>query len=198
MKRAVVSSSFRITLHQRHRRGCRRPSRYLWLPLLLLPISRHLFSAPQSAEETSRMEQKIDRIVADFRERLGIVQQVSVSIVSGNSHLASSACSSAQTQEYEISFDAGFLQSLDDGEVKAAVAHEMGHIWIFTNFPYLQTESLANQQALKLVPRSELQRIYEKMWKWRGGARGNLADLLGPPAGNEVLRGGEQLQRGSR
>ena len=144
------------------------------------------------------MEQKIYRIVTDFRHRLGIAQHVTVSIVSGNSHLASATCSSARTQEYEISFDAGFLRALDDGELDAAVAHEMGHVWIFTHFPYLQTESLANQQALKLVSRSELQKIYEKMWKWRGEGQGNLSNLLGSTAETENLHDGDRFPRGNR
>ncbi len=147
----------------------------------------------ESAAEYSHMEEKISRIITDFRHRLGIVQQITVSIVSGNSRLVSAVCSSPATQEYEISFDAAFLRALNDGELDGAVAHEMGHIWIFTHFPYLQTESLANQQALKLVSRSELQKVYEKMWKWRGEAHGNLTDLLGAAAETDAGHGGQQL-----
>jgi len=154
--------------------------------------------ASEAAEENVRMEHRIDRIVTDFCHRLGIFQHVTVSVVSDNSHLASATCSSARAQEYEISFDAGFLRTLDDGELDAAVAHELGHIWIFTHFPYLQTESLANQQALKLVSRSELQKVYEKMWRWRGEAHGDLSDLLGPSIETGLGRDGNRYPNGNR
>jgi hypothetical protein len=87
---------------------------------------------------------------------------------------------------------------MNDGELDAAVAHEMGHIWIFTHFPYLQTESLANQQALKLVSRSELQKVYEKMWMWRGETHGDLSELLGPSVETEVRHDGNQYPHGNR
>jgi hypothetical protein len=71
--------------------------------MFLLPASRDLALESNAAEENVRIEHKIDRIVADFCHRLGIVQRVTVSIVSDNSHLASATCSSARAQEYEIS-----------------------------------------------------------------------------------------------
>ncbi len=198
MKCALVTPSLRSALQSRRCRRDRHSCRYLWLPLLFLPLSRHFVVPAGGSEQNRRQEQKIQRIVSDFRHRLGIEQRVTVSVVSGNSHLASATCSSAKSQVYEISFDAAFLRTLAHDELNAAVAHEMGHIWIFTHFPYLQTESLANQHALKLVSRSELQKVYEKMWKWRGEARGNLPDLLGPSAETEFRREGNPFPAGNR
>ena len=71
------------------------------------------------------------------------------------------------------------MRTLDHDDLTAAVAHEMGHIWIFTHFPYLQTESLANRLALKVVSRSDLQAIYAKIWRWKG-EKGNLEKVLEP------------------
>jgi len=44
----------------------------------------------------------------------------------------------------------------------------LGHVWIFTHHPYLQTELLANQVALRVVSRENSERIYEKVWKDKG------------------------------
>ena len=54
------------------------------------------------------------------------------------------------------------------------VAHELGHVWIFTHHPYLQTEAGANQIAERLVARQTLERVYAKVWPEgapRGGCR---------------------------
>jgi len=61
---------------------------------------------------------------------------------------------------------------------EAAIAHELGHVWIFTHHPFLQTEVLANQIAQRLVPRSSLVQVYEKVWK-RQGTEGDLSRFVG-------------------
>jgi predicted Zn-dependent protease len=77
-----------------------------------------------------------------------------------------------------IAFDASFLASLDEEEVKAAVAHELGHVWIYSHHPYLQTEALANEIAMRVVTRDSLKRIYHKLWSHLGQAR-NIEEFLG-------------------
>src|SRR3990172_7048266 len=153
----------------------------LSIVLLLIPA----LADPLTAEELvgkSPVEQKIHSMVEDFSDRLGITSRITVAIVPTNSRLASVASIAAETGAFQISFEAGFLRTLDDRELRAAVAHELGHVWIFTHFPYLQTESLANQQALQLVSRSDLARVYEKVWQW-SGKKGNLEKFLGPVDG---------------
>ena len=73
--------------------------------------------------------------------------------------------------------DENFLITLDDSELSASIAHELGHIWIFTHHPYLQTELLANQIALKVVTRENLEKVYEKVWKDKG--KGDIKEFLG-------------------
>ena len=51
-------------------------------------------------------------------------------------------------------------------------------MWIFTHHPFLQTEVLANQIAQRLVPRSSLVHVYEKVWK-RQGTKGDLTWFVG-------------------
>ena len=70
-----------------------------------------------------------------------------------------------------------FSARLDDNELSASIAHELGHVWIFTHHPYLQTELLANQIALRVVTRENLEKIYEKVWKDKG--KGDLKEFLG-------------------
>jgi Zn-dependent peptidase ImmA (M78 family) len=61
--------------------------------------------------------------------------------------------------------------------LKSTVAHELGHVWIFTHHPYLQTESLANQIAERVVSRESLVQVYEKVWKALG-TKGDLARFV--------------------
>jgi predicted Zn-dependent protease len=82
--------------------------------------------------------------------------------------------------------DAAFLETLTDAELEAAVAHELGHVWVFTHHPYLQTEALANQIAMRVVSRQNLQRVYEKMWD-QNGVKGNLLDFLGPDDSGSIV-----------
>ncbi|HSR50962.1 MAG TPA: hypothetical protein VLV83_09035 [Acidobacteriota bacterium] len=95
-----------------------------------------------------------------FQDRLGISQPIRVKLVDHNPKLASSEPSG---DGYLISVDIGFLSTLDEGERRAMLAHEMGHIWIFTHHPFLQTEDLANRVAGRLVSEKGLQAVYEKV-----------------------------------
>lgn len=145
------------------RRRCRRA---VWISLLLQLSAGLIFT--EGKEEMNLRGQKIEHLIEVFSFRLGITPQVVVSMVPGDTLLASVRPTSTDAGVFEISFDPQFIQTLDDRELSAAVAHEFGHIWIYTHFPYLQTEALANQQALKLVSHDDLDRVYEKVRKWKG------------------------------
>ncbi len=152
--------------------------RVLWLTFLFFPvIANQLWAAVKPSNH--ELKQKIETLIHDFNARLGMSQRVEVEIVPGNPRLVSVAFVPGRQDLFRMSFEEGFLRSLDDVELRAAVAHEMGHIWIYTHFPFLQTELLANQQALKLVARDELARTYAKMWA-HNSEHGSLTDVLGP------------------
>ncbi len=160
--------------------GNRRRSRACFsISLLLLSIFQLRLRA-EGCEGIGAKEQQIELIIKEFSRRLGITQKIIVSIVSGDKRLASVRPASENLNEFEISFDPAFVQTLDDLELTAAVAHELGHIWIYTHFPYLQTEALANQQALKLVSRNDLDKVYEKVWRWNARKQ-NPVKVFGSP-----------------
>ena len=115
-------------------------------------------------------------MVDDLRGRLSIPQVVVASIVPANKLVVSVERSKDQTDVFALSVEDGFLSALSGDEVSAVVAHELGHVWIYTHHPYLQTEELANEVAMRVVSRAILERLYKKVWE-RTGAKGTLAYL---------------------
>ena len=65
---------------------------------------------------------------------------------------------------FRLNVEEAFVKGLSDAELMAAVAHELGHVWIFTHHPFLQTEQLANDIAMRLVSRDALVHLYERVW----------------------------------
>ena len=120
---------------------------------------------------------RLDGIIQGFRAELGISVQVLASIVEEDQYLVSVRRSPTAQDTFVIQFEENFLGRLSEEEVRAVIAHELGHVWIFTHHPYLQTEALANQKALAVVRRGNLVRVYEKVWR-RGGQKGSLEDFL--------------------
>jgi predicted Zn-dependent protease len=70
-----------------------------------------------------------------------------------------------QQGTFLLSVEEDFAQALNDTELRAAVAHELGHVWIYTHFPFLQTEQLANDIASRVISRDTLTPLYDKVWK---------------------------------
>ncbi|HEY1309028.1 MAG TPA: M48 family metalloprotease [Vicinamibacterales bacterium] len=159
----------------------RKPALMMWLVLVLS------FSVPgrsvraRDLDDTAAPERDskwIQRIVDDFRRQLGVPHRVDVMIVEKNPLIVSVEPVDDQIKAFTLSFEESFLAGLTDDEVKAVVAHELGHVWIFTHHPYLQTEGLANEIARRLVARDNLVHVYEKVWQ-RQGTTGDLARLVG-------------------
>ena len=155
------------------------------LPVLLLPalLPRKVFAKRLSGPKTSAAstnvlslvarERQLQDLVDDFRTRLTIPDAVTVSIVPENKLVVSVERLKDHDLGFTVTFEAGFLDSLDEAELGAVIAHELGHVWIFTHHPYLQTEELANEIALRVVSRQSLDGVYEKVWK-RTGSKGDL------------------------
>jgi hypothetical protein len=110
-------------------------------------------------------QDRIQRVVQDLKARLSIAQTVDVAIVRANPKLFSVVPVERQRSTFLLSVEEDFAVGLTDVELRAAVAHELGHVWIFTHFPFLQTEQLANDIAARVVSRDSLTPLYDKVWK---------------------------------
>ena len=118
----------------------------------------------------------IQSVIDEVRSQLGLAVDVTASIVPSNHLLVSVEPVSGRT-EFAISFQESFLAGLDADELRTIVAHELGHVWIFTHHPYLQTERGANAVAMRVVSRENLERVYAKVFANRG-VKGELARFL--------------------
>lgn len=136
-----------------------------------------LHSRSSAASEPSRVVE-LQAITDQLRTRLDILERVEVTLVAHNPLVLSVETQSGRSGPFVISVDEDFIESLTASEVEAALAHELGHVWIYTHHPYLQTEKLANDIALRVVSRATLEPVYEKVWK-RTGIKGNLAEFIG-------------------
>lgn len=121
-------------------------------------------AAASSASALEAETQRVQALVDDFRVRLNLPPAVTASIVAENPLLVSVSPPTGGEGAYGLAFEAQFLDQLSDEELRAVVAHELGHVWIFTHHPFLQTEAGANRIAERLVPRQSLERVYAKVW----------------------------------
>lgn len=121
---------------------------------------------------------RIQLIVDEFRERLSLPSGVQVELVQKNSLMVSVETVDDGQNGFLLSLEQGFVESLTEDELKAAIAHELGHVWIFTHHPFLQTEKLANEIAMRVVDRETLISVYEKVWQ-RQGTKGDLVRFVG-------------------
>jgi hypothetical protein len=138
-------------------------------------------SSVAAQDSVSAQQARVQKIVDDLTARLGIADAVHVSIVPANRLLMSVE---PTEHTFELKVEDGWPDALNETELTAAVAHELGHVWIFTHHPFLQTEQLANEVAMRLIRPNVLAQLYDKVWK-RTNVKGDLARFLGP----EVARG---------
>jgi hypothetical protein len=159
----------------------------LWLgiPLVLLPVLFPRKVSAKGARGTAAgatrtralpLDETLQRLVDDFRARLTIPNPVAVALVAGNPLLVSVERTKDQADGFTLSLESSFVEDLSDAELAAVVAHELGHVWIFTHHPFLQTEEQANEIALKFVSRDVLERVYDRVWK-HTGVKGTLQYL---------------------
>jgi hypothetical protein len=116
------------------------------------------------AAEAHAKTQRVQDVIDDLRGRLSLRRDVVAAIVPANPLMVSVRSPVEYGGAYQVDFEGSFLDTLSDAELRAVVAHELGHVWIFTHHPYLQTEQLANKVALRVVPRESLERVYTKVW----------------------------------
>ena len=153
----------------------------LWLlPLRLefLPeATTNMISRGDSPGEIVVLQDVTDAL----RLRLQITERVHIELVEHNPLVMSVETLAGRTGPFIITVDRDFIHELNPSEAEAAIAHELGHVWIYTHAPYVQTERLANDVAMRVIDRSAFVPVYDKVWA-RTGIRGNLIEFLGPPS----------------
>jgi hypothetical protein len=117
-------------------------------------------SAAVAATESRRVQELVDTV----RQDLALSHEVSVELVAANPLKASVEPVKDAPGTFRLSIELAFLEQLSPVELKAVVAHELGHVWIYTHHPYLQTEQLANRIAMRVVSRADLDSVYTKVW----------------------------------
>jgi hypothetical protein len=148
------------------------------LGLALLSLTGGKAIAMGGSQSRGHDPADVQRLVDDMKARLSITERVAVRITTANPLMVSVEPIQHDPRAFELSFEAGFLDQLSEEELMAVIAHELGHVWIFTHHPYLQTEQLANQVAMRVVDRTVLETVYEKVWA-RGGTKGQIVRVLG-------------------
>jgi hypothetical protein len=138
-----------------------------------------LAAAAPAADADAIVTDRIQVVVDRLRDRLGIPESVHVSIRPRVALIVSVEAPVDHDAPFRLAIEDRFLSRLSEEELDAAMAHELGHVWVFTHHPYLQTEKLANQIAMRVVTRDSLVSVYQKLWQ-HGGTKGDLNTFLGP------------------
>jgi hypothetical protein len=135
--------------------------------------------AASSTVASDKRSRQLQRMLERVKERLGLDYPVTLELVPKNRHLISVETVTGPDRKFLVKVEERMLELLGDDELEAALAHELGHVWVFTHHPFLQTEQLANDVAMRVVTRDALARVYDKVWK-AGAEKGDLAAFLGP------------------
>jgi hypothetical protein len=160
-----------------------RRHRLLWIRTALVSVFVLLSAVPISRDVLDTVSLRTARareIVIQLRTALQIDSDVQVVAVAYHPLVFSVEPLDKQKDHFVLSMEMRFLLLLDDDELYAALAHELGHVWIFKHFPFLQTERLANSIALRVVPRENFESLYMKLWRYESAAGAPMDDLLGP------------------
>jgi hypothetical protein len=131
----------------------------LWIALSFVFIIQSAAGGDRSELNTKRIKSVVD----ELKKQLRISQEIEAVVVAQNDLLVSVEPLPDHKGVFQMSFEAAFLNTLNDTDLRAVVAHELGHVWIFTHHPYLQTEGLANSIAYRVVSTDAMDRIYEKV-----------------------------------
>jgi len=135
---------------------------------------------PATRESLVVRETQLQDVVGRLKTRMSIPDAVVVSIVEHNELVVSVERAKDGAGGFSLSIERYFLDGVTTDEIDAVIAHELGHVWIFSHHPYLQTEELANQIATQVVSKDTLATVYDKVWT-RVGRKGGLVYL--PAAG---------------
>jgi hypothetical protein len=148
-----------------------------WIGALCLSLTVVAAGSAHANEEAAALaaaeSRRVQELVDTMRLELAVSHDVSVELVAANPLRASVAPVKGAAGTFRLSIEQSFLAQLTQVELRAVIAHELGHVWIYTHHPYLHTEQLANQIAMRVVSRESLDSVYGKVWP-DAAARGPL------------------------
>jgi hypothetical protein len=136
--------------------------------------------ANEPANPATLRARRAQEIVDDLRAELSIDRAVNIAIVAHHPLVFSVERDATHKDRFVLSMELGFALLLEDQELRAALAHEIGHVWIFTHHPFLHTERLANDIGQRVVSRDALAKVYSKLWAYEGTPGVPMERLLGP------------------
>jgi hypothetical protein len=141
-----------------------------------------MLAAPitESPSAVTVRAKRAQEMVDDLCRAFSIDSKVQVAAVIYHPLVFSVEPVDAHKKHFLLSMELQFLLRLEDNELRAALAHELGHVWIFTHHPFLQTERLANTIGLRVVNRHSLAQVYSKLWTYEGTPGVPIEALLGP------------------
>ena len=148
----------------------------LFLAFILLPALPTADALPGVTERALRAQ----RLADELRIALAIHEEVQLAVVIYHPLVFSVEPADDRKGAFVLSMELGFLDILDEDELRAALAHELGHVWIFTHHPFLQTERRANEIGQQVVNRDNFEMLYSKLWMYEGTTGAPLDQVLGP------------------
>jgi hypothetical protein len=123
--------------------------------------------------------ERAQELLNDLRTTLHIEEPVQVSVVTSHPFVFAVKPMDTEKSNFILSMEMGFLLMLEEDELRAALAHELGHVWLFTHHPFLHTERLANSIGMRAVNRDSFARLYSKLWVYEGTSGAAMDELLG-------------------
>jgi hypothetical protein len=173
----MVATSVHLKMKQRYgRRSIRCLEPALILVCVLVLASPVANDSPNTVMLKAGRAQKL---VDQLRAVLPMDNEVQIAVVAYHPLVFSVEPIDTHKNRFLLSMEVGFLFMLDENELRAALAHELGHVWIYTHHPYLQTERMANTIGQRLVDRPSLERVYSKLWTYEGTSGVPMDELLG-------------------
>ena len=138
-----------------------------WIAALCLVLTVGAARSADANEESAALaaeSRRVQELVDAMRLELAVSHTVSVELVPANPLKASVEPVKGAAGTFRLSLERSFLEQLTEVELRAVIAHELGHVWIYTHHPYLHTEQLANHIAMRVVSRESLDSVYGKLW----------------------------------
>jgi len=168
-------STMLLSVTARHVRVFEPALAVVFVLLLARPVAK---DSPNVVRLRARRAQEfVDQLRAAFPIR----NDIQIVVVTYHPLVFAVRPSDTDKNQFVLTMELGFLLKLKDDELRAAIAHELGHVWIYTHHPFLQTEHLANTIGQRVVDRGSFEKLYSKLWNYEGAAGAPIDDLLGPP-----------------